>query len=364
MVPPQEPPPLIAAKDVMPIIKQVIKEQSDTWNHVAATIDPASATFDTAIRPLINVDNETQGRIAVIAMLRYASPDQLALYLNRRNQIDALRQQYNRNYRNDDGGIWLSLDGLEGVPGEDLARFLGRQKSTDVSTKDQAFVRFTRSDVNAVLQYATTPSTRKKVYVANERKVPENVDLFKQVIDLRDENARLLGYENHAAFRLEARVAKAATWVNSFLDGLEDVLLRKGGEEMKTLLEIRDKDFPQDNDSMPLWDYDYYNRLLQERIDVKHGQISEYFPLDYSVSAMLELFATDLQLRFVPLTADQKKDVVWHDDVQAWAVWDERNASKGEFVGYLYTDLLIRPNKHQGSQNVNLQCGYLRPDGP
>ncbi|KAF3802553.1 Saccharolysin [Colletotrichum gloeosporioides] len=429
MIPSQEPPRLIAAKDVVPIIKQVIKEQTDTWNHVAATINPASATFDTAIRPLINVDNETQGRIAVIAMLRYASPDQLAreasdaairllrqwdaeriarkdfyhllkavedksedvhfedakflrsniqqftrgghgrldqdqvaVYLNRRNQIDELRQQCNRNYRNDDGGLWLSLDELEGVPAEDLARFSGSQDSTDVSTKDKAFVRFTRADVNAVLQYATAPSTRKEVYVSNESKVPENVDLFKQVIDLRDENARLLGYENHAAFRLEARVAKATTWVNGFLDELEDVLLRKGREEMASLLEIRKKDVPQDNDSMPPWDYDYYNRLMQERIDVKHGRISEYFPLDYSVSAMLDLFASCLQLRFVPLTADQKKDVVWHDDVQVWAVWDERDASKGVFVGYLYTDLLIRPKKHQGSQNVNLQCGYLRPD--
>ncbi|KAF5510323.1 Saccharolysin [Colletotrichum siamense] len=364
-------------------MKQVIKEQSDTWNHVAATIDPASATFDTAIRPLINVDNETQGRIAVIAMLRYASPDQLAreasdaaigllrqwdservarkdfyhllkavedkaeevhfedakflksniqqftrgghgrldqdqvaVYLNRRNQIDELRQQYNRNYRNDDGGIWLSLDELEGVPAEDLARFLSRQHSTEASTKDKAFVRFTRADVNAVLQYATTPSSRKRVYVANERKVPENVDLFKQVIDLRDENARLLGYESHAAFRLEARVAKTTTWVNSFLDELEDVLLRKGREEMRALLDIRKKDFPQDNDSMPPWDYDYYNRLLQEQIDVKHGQISKYFPLDYSVSAILDLFASCLQLQFVPLTADQKQHTVWHDNIQ------------------------------------------------
>ncbi|KAJ0341655.1 hypothetical protein COL922a_002094 [Colletotrichum nupharicola] len=260
-VPPQEPPHLIAAKDVMPIIKQVIKEQSDTWNNVAATIDAASATFDAAIRPLIRVDNETQGRIAVIAMLRYASPDQLAreasdAAIGLLRQWDSERvarkdfyhllqavqekaekvhfedakflrsniqqftrgghgrldqdQQYNRNYRNDDGGMWLSLDELEGVPAEDLARFLSRQHSTEASTKDKAFVLFTRADVNAVLQYATTPSTRKKVYVANERKVPENVDLFKQVIDLRDENARLLGYENHAAFRLESRVAKTS----------------------------------------------------------------------------------------------------------------------------------------------------------
>ncbi|KAF4830602.1 Saccharolysin [Colletotrichum siamense] len=411
-------------------MKQVIKEQSDTWNHVAATIDPASATFDTAIRPLINVDNETQGRIAVIAMLRYASPDQLAreasdaaigllrqwdservarkdfyhllkavedkaeevhfedakflksniqqftrgghgrldqdqlaVYLGRRNQIDELRQQYNRNYRNDDGGLWLSPDELDGVPAEDLARFLGRQESTDVSTKEKAFVRFTRADVNAVLQYATSPSTRKKVHVANERKVPENVELFKQVIELRDENSRLMGYENHAAFRLEARVAKTTAWVNSFLDELEDVPLRKGREEMKALLEIRKKDFTQSSDSMPPWDYDYYNCLLQERIDVKHGQISEYFPLDYSVSAMLDLFASCLQLRFALLTADEKKHTVWHDDVQVWAVWDNRAASKDKFVGYLYTDLLIRPNKHQGSQSVNLQCGYLRQDG-
>jgi metallopeptidase MepB len=180
---------------------------------------------------------------------------------------------------------------------------------------------------------------------------------------LRDENARLLGYASHAAFRLETRVVKTTNWVDNFLDEFEQALLPQGRREMQLLLERRNLDHPDSGDSMPPWDYDYYNRLVLEDFDFKHNQIAEYFPLQNTVSAMLEVFASCLQLRFTLLGPEVLVGSTWHEDVQVWSVWDEREASKGDFVGYLYTDLLWRPNKHPGSQNVNLQCGYLRRDG-
>lgn len=405
-------------------MKTIIREQEDVFDHVAKTVHPSDACFETTIRPLIEVENRIQGRMAVIAMLRYASADraareasdeavglmresasnitarkdlyllvkavkdkaehlhfedakylnsllkdftrsghgrlsedQIKLYLEKRNRIDDLRRQYNRNVRNDEGGVWLSLEELGGVPERDLARF--SQGPTHPEKEDMRLVRFTRADLNAVLQHAKSETTRKKIYVANEKKLPQNVDLFKQIIMLRDENARLLGYTSHASFRLENRVAKNTEWVNGFLDELEQVLLPQGEPEMQALLERRSIDVLDNAQSMPPWDYDYYNRLVLEDFDVKHGQISEYFPLEHTISAMLDVFASCLQLRFIPIDKIED-DSTWHEDVKIWSVWDEEESSKGNFVGYLYADLLWRPNKHQGSQNVNLQCGYIR----
>jgi metallopeptidase MepB len=422
--PPQAFPRIIPAEEVLPTMKTIIREQEDVFDHVAKTVHPSEASFETTIRPLIEAENRIQGRMAVIAMLRYASPDQAAReasdeaiwlmresasnmtarkdlyllvkavqdkaehlhfedakylnsllkdftrsghgrlsedqiksYLEKRNRIDELRRQYNRNVRNDEGGVWLSLEELDGLPARDLARF--SQGPTHPEKEDMRFVRFTRADLNAVLQHAKRTATRKKTYVANEKKLPQNVDLFKQIIMLRDENARLLGYTSHASFRVENRVAKTTEWVNNFLDELEHVLLPQGELEMQALLERRSIDFPDNAKSMPPWDYDYYNRMLLEELDVKHEQISEYFPLEHTMSAMLEVFASCLQLRFIPI--DKIEDgSTWHEDVKIWSVWDGGESSKGGFVGYLYADLLWRPNKHQGSQNVNLQCGYIR----
>jgi metallopeptidase MepB len=128
-------------------------------------------------------------------------------------------------------------------------------------------------------------------------------------------------------------------------------------QERKRAYLVKNTDYPQEYpDTMPPWDYAYYTRLLLEDLQVEHTKISEYFPLQSTVSAMLEIFARILQLRFVPVPPEAIIGSQWHEDVEAWSVWDERVVSKGNFVGYLYADLLWRPNKHQGSQNVNLQC--------
>ncbi|KAG9252681.1 peptidase family M3 [Emericellopsis atlantica] len=401
----------MAAEEVVSTAKKIMQEEAEVYNRVG-TVRLCDACFENVVRPLIRVENEIQGQMAVLAMLRCASPDQasreasdeavglmreaesdmtkrrdlyllieavkeknetlhfeeakyldslvksftrsghgrlnedeIQLYLEKRNQIDHLRRQYNQNLRNDDGGLWLSLDELDGVPAQDLARFV---PATDEGDRgDMRFVRFTRADVNAVMQYAKNPATRKKMYI----------------ILLRDENARLLGYASHAAFRLETRVAKSTEWVNTFVDELEQVLIPQGKKEMQALLAKRNLDLPERSDSMPPWDYGYYHRLVLEDLNVDQNQIAEYFPLQKTVSAMLDIFASCLQLRFDLLDPELVADAIWHEDVQVWAVWDAREAFHGEFVGYLYTDLLWRPNKHKASQNVNLQCGYVKEDG-
>jgi metallopeptidase MepB len=424
---PQPMPRILPASEVVPTMRQMLQEQVAVFDHITKTVSPLEATFANVIKPLINIENEIQGRIAVIAMLRYASPDPAAreasdeaimymreagsgitakkevyllvkavkdkseqlsvedakyldslmqefkrsghgrlddehvrIYLDRRNRIDDLRRQYNRNIRNNKEGLWFSLEELDGVPVHDLARF-ATANADQVGDSDRRFVRFTRADINAVLQYAKLHMTRKKMYVANEQKLPENVDLFREILLLRDENARLLGYANHADFRLENRVAKTAPWVDGFLDDIERVLLPRGKKEMQRLLEKRRLDFPQDEaDSMPPWDYDYYSRIVMEDLNVQHDLIAEYFPLEETVSSMLDIFSSCLQLQFKPVPPDSPWYSTWHEDVKVWSVWDTRDATKGDFIGYLYADLLSRPNKHQGSQNVNLQCGYVK----
>ena len=119
-------------------------------------------------------------------MAHRLNEDEIQLDLEKRNQIDHLRRQYNQNLRNDDGALWLSLDELDGVPAQDLARFVPAKE--DGGNEHMRFVRFTRADVNAVMQYAKNPATLKKIYVANEKKLPQNVDLFKQ---LDPSNSRL-----------------------------------------------------------------------------------------------------------------------------------------------------------------------------
>jgi metallopeptidase MepB len=130
------------------------------------------------------------------------------------------------------------------------------------------------------------------------------------------------------------------------------------------------------------WDFIYYGAMLNKEVQVDHAAIAEYFPLRHTVSAMFDIFADCLQLRFEPIPKEELRKSIWYDDVEAWVVSDERLETKGDFIGFLFADLLGRPNKYKGNQSVNLQpvrfpllscagisidCslddkGYLKPD--
>lgn len=425
--PPQLLPKILSTEDIIPTTKTVLNELRAVWDLVAQNVTPSSACFDNAVQPFIDVENQTQGTLGVIAMLRYASPDpagraaseeavglistcsseftarddlyrivkavkdgrehlgpeaskyleilladftrcghgrldadQVKQYLDRRNEIDSLRRDFKRNIRECDDGMWLSPEDLDGVPQAELDRFgVGKEGPNE----GMLFIRTQSADPDIIVRHATNPRTRKRVYLAEMGGLEGNVDLLRDIILKRDDNACLLGYSSHAAFRLERRVAKTVGWVDEFLSDVQSNLLERGAAEMKLLMERkasyvqadpkRDEPYP---DCMPPWDYPFYSHIVQEEMNIRHEQIAEYFPLRNTLMSMFDVFASCLQLQFIPLDPETLAESTWHDDVEAWSVWDLREKTRGEFVGYLYADVLQRPGKHKGSQNVNLQC--------
>ncbi|KAH8653866.1 hypothetical protein BX600DRAFT_489382 [Xylariales sp. PMI_506] len=217
-------------------------------------------------------------------------------YIAARTKIDELKTQYNNNLRQESGGLWIDEHLLEGVPSDKVESW----KLGEGSTAGKRFVPFANGGYKAVLTYAQSPATREMMYLAEEAKVPQNIDLFRDVMCLRDSQARLLGFSNH-------------------------------GEVMAL------------------------DAVLDEQ------KILEFFPLEPTITAMLGLFWSLLTLRFVLIPSEELDNrYIWHDSVQVWEVWDDTCA---EFLGFLYFDLFWRENKYQGSQNVNIQCGYLKEDG-
>ncbi|KAI4595650.1 hypothetical protein KJ359_006639 [Pestalotiopsis sp. 9143b] len=415
---PKQPlPKILAPHQIMPTMKKIVTELRRVRDEVARDIQPSEACFKNAIQPLIDAEDRTQGEVGVIAMLRYAAPEeearamseeacklwsegesafkarediyrivaavkdrseplppeatkylytlfldfrraghgllnpeQIQEYAQRMLRIEDLKRQYNQNLRDEDEAVFFRRDELQGVPQHGIDRF-------PVSS-DLLRVSFRQEDRQAVMKYAENAATRKTLWVASEKKVPQNCDIFKKTMILRDVNARLLGYDSHAAFRVEKKVAKTPERVIALMDSLEEALMPRGKTEMNELLTLRQKHLGGSGktaDFMPAWDYSYYTRIAEENLGLDHTEISEYFPLEYTVGAMLDTFASFLQLHFERL-ASLSEEHRWHEDVMAWSVWDERDGKEDSFVGYLYADLLSRPNKYQGNQNVNLQC--------
>jgi metallopeptidase MepB len=281
-----------------------------------------------------------------------------------KKRLTQLTIGFRKNQNEENGGIWFFPQELEGVPEDVLS---GLEKGGE-ENKGMLRLTFQYPDLLTTLRYAKNSETRKRFYIANQNKCNQNVPLFKEVTVLRDEAARLLGYPNHAAFRIEDKMAKKPETVDTFLGDLRSRLTADGQREIEMLKQLKKADLESRGESFDgkyfLWDHGFYNQLmLEKQYSVDQQKIAEYFPLQTTIRGMLEIFEHLFGLFFVEITGDERNkladsgkgnDIVWHEDVQVFSVWDDDEQGSG-FVGYLYLDLFPREGKYGNAANFNLQ---------
>jgi metallopeptidase MepB len=188
---------------------------------------------------------------------------------------------------------------------------------------------------------------------------------------LRDEAARLLGYPDHATFRIEDKMAKTPKTVNDFLGDLKSRLAPGGEKEIEKLRQLKEAESGEAEHYF-LWDHRFYDTLMLERdFQLDQNKIAEYFPLQTSIEGMLNIFEEIFGLVFVKIEGEDRaaisetgkgEDIVWHEDVQVFSVWDDEGEGSG-FVGYLYLDLHPRDGKYGHAANFNIQPGFITENG-
>ncbi|KAI1491577.1 peptidase family M3 [Biscogniauxia mediterranea] len=289
-----------------------------------------------------------------------------------KKRLSQISIEFQKHLNEENGGLWFTKEELDGVP-DDVVD--GLEKGTG-DNEGKVKLSFKYPDLFPALKFAKNPETRKKIFIANENKCNQNVPLFKETILLRDEAARLLGYPNHATFRIEDKMAKTPETVNTFLADLKTRLAPGGVKEKAHLLELKKRDEESrglsSDGNYYLWDHRYYDRIMVEQeYSIDETKVAEYFPLQSTVRGMLHIFEELFGLVFVELDKEERQkvsptgkaeDIAWHEDVILFSVWDD--ASEGEgFVGYLYLDLHPRQGKYGHAANFNLQPGFLKKDG-
>jgi metallopeptidase MepB len=171
-------------------------------------------------------------------------------------------------------------------------------------------------------------------------------------------------------------MAKSATKVNEFLGDLRSRLVEGGAQEQARLLEYKKKDYEERglefDGNFYMWDSSYYSRIQKEKeYSVDEATVSQYFPAYPTFSGMLKIFEEIFGLAFVEIKGEDRaklsptgkaEDIVWHDDVRLFTVWNDEASGSG-FVGYLYIDLHPRDNKYGHNANFGLEPGYLKRDG-
>lgn len=276
-------------------------------------------------------------------------------------ELNNLRVKFSKNLNEDKGFVLFSKEELEGIPEDTLNQY----EKVDGKFK----VTFKYPDIFPIFKHARNSNTRKTANIAYGNRCAENDPILEQIIKIRFEIAKLLGYDTFSDYVLEERLAKKKDTVLNFLADLQTKLTPIAEEELKVLRDFKKKDLEtrglEPEESFYSWDYNYYNeRLLEQKYKVDHVKIAEYFPLESTVAKMLGFYEKIFDIKFVKVVKPDSASV-WHEDVQQYAIY-QNVKTKGkelEFMGWIYFDLHPREGKYGHAANFGLGPGYLEKDG-
>ncbi len=197
-----------------------------------------------------------------------------------------------------------------------------------------------------ILQYADDRALRETIYRANATKASElgtnsewdNTQNIIDILKLRDEEAKILGYQNFAEVSLVPKMATSPEQVISFL---EDLAARARTFAENDLAELRD--FARTElgiDQLQAWDMTYASEKLREkRYAFSEQEVKLYFPEDKVVGGLFRLIQNMFGVEISP-----DHSPVWHADVKFFRI-----EKKGRLIGQFYLDLYARPGKRGGA---------------
>jgi len=199
----------------------------------------------------------------------------------------------------------------------------------------------------AVMTYADDRALREEVYTAYSTRASDqgpnagqfdNGPVMAEILDLRQELAKLLGFANYAELSLATKMAESTDQVLGFL---RDLARRSKPFAERDLAELRAFAAEQGLDDLQNWDLGYYSeKLRQQRYSLNQEAVREYFPVDKVLSG---LFAIVQRLYGIEIHELEDFDS-WHPDVRLFEIREN-----GEHVGRFFFDLYARSNKRGGA---------------
>lgn len=182
-------------------------------------------------------------------------------------------------------------------------------------------------------------------------------EIVAKVAKLRAERAKLLGYENHAAFELEDQTARTVKTVNDLLRQLAPAAVSNARREAADFQKIIDAE--NGGFQLAAWDWAYYaEKARKARYAFEESQIRPYFEMKRVLVDGIFFAATKLY----GITFKERKDLpLYHPDTTTWEVFNE----DGSPLALLIIDWYARPSKRGGAwANSYVSQSYLEGTKP
>src|SRR5689334_20660770 len=261
-------------------------------------------------------------------------------------RLATLGTTFSQNVLADEQAYTLVLeneDDLAGLP--DFVRQVARAAATERGLAGKHVITLSRSSVEPFLQFSGSRELREKVFRAwiargDGGGKTDNKAVIAEILALRAERARLLGYQSFSHYKLDDAMAKTPQAVRDLLERVWKPARSRAladRDAMQALIAEEGGNF-----KLAPWDWRYYAEKLRKRqCDIDESEVNSYFQLHHIVEAA---FYTAYKL--FGLSFERRHDIAgWHPDVEAWEVRDADGRHRGLFFG----DYFSRSSKHSGA---------------
>ena len=305
------------------------------------------------------------------------APEQKLRFAKVRERESQVSTRFSENVLDATNAFALYVDdakALAGVP-EDALQMLAESARADGKTGYKISLQY--PSYSAIVDYAHDRALRQQMYRAYSTKASEfgnpdwnNGPLMVELLKLRREHARLLGYESFAEVSLVAKMAESPAHV---LDFLRDLARRAKPYAERDISELRE--FAAKHlaiDDLQPWDLSYASEKLREqRYSYSEQELKQYFTEPRVLAGLFKVIET-----LFAVAIRQENAPVWHPDVRFYRIENLR----GQLVGQFYLDLYARDHKQGGAWQGDarsrrarrvalatpvsfLTCNFSRPAG-
>ncbi|OBY28430.1 M3 family metallopeptidase [Leisingera sp. JC1] len=259
-----------------------------------------------------------------------------------KGRLATLGTQFTQNLLADEREWFMELseEDLEGLPDfvVKAARAAGEEKGASGPV-----VTLSRSLITPFLQFSPRRDLREKAFNAWAARGAngggtDNRAIAAEILQLREERAQLLGYENFAAYKLETEMAKTPEAVRGLLMEVWGAAKSRADQDAQILTDMMQEDGV--NGDLEPWDWRYYaEKRRKAEHDLDEAALKPYLQLDRLIEASFACASRLFGLEFTPLNVP-----LYHPDCRAWEV--TRN---GSHVAVFIGDYFARGSKRSGA---------------
>ncbi len=262
-------------------------------------------------------------------------------------RLAALFTTFSQNVLSDEETYVVMLDSegdLKGLPAS--VRAGAATEAETRGSKGKWAISNTRSSVEPFLTYSERDDLRQKVWQnfvnrGDNGDAHDNNKIIAEILKLRAERAKLLGFATHAHWRLEDSMAKTPEHAMALMESVWGLAVARVKAEVADMQAIATKEGLKRK--IAPWDYRYYaEKVRKAKYDFDANEVKPYLQLEKLREGMFWVAGELLGFTFTPVTDVE----VYNPDVRVWQVKDK---ASGRAVGLWYFDPYARPGKHSGA---------------